>query len=60
MNRQMTNNQLADYLQRFQDWRTGKDERTMDEAGIAPNELTQAIDMAIERLRDIDNTKDKQ
>lgn len=54
----MTNNQLADYLQRFQDWRTGKDERTMDESGIVPKEVTKAIDMAIERLRDIDNNKE--
>lgn len=47
-----TNKELADELQRFQDWRTGKDERTMDEAGIVPRQLTAMIDLSIERLGD--------
>lgn len=39
-------------LRRFQAWRTGKDERTMDEAGIVPAQITQAIDWAIKELED--------
>lgn len=34
----------AQYLRRFQDWRTGKDVRTQKEAGIHPADLTDAID----------------
>lgn len=34
----------AQYLRRYQDWRTGKDIRTQIEAGIEPPELTEAID----------------
>lgn len=34
----------AKYLRRFQDWRTGKDIRTQEDAGIYPADLTDAID----------------
>ena len=32
-----------EYLERFNAWRTGKDERTMEEAGIIPAAVTAAI-----------------
>lgn len=38
----------AEYLRRYQDWRTGKDERTMTEAGIDPKELTKAINQILD------------
>lgn len=38
----------AAYLRRYQDWRTGKDERTMNEAGIEPKELAAAIDQILD------------
>lgn len=31
-------------LRKYQAWRTGKDERTMDEAGIVPSAITSALD----------------
>ena len=34
-------------LTRYQDWRIGRDERTMDEAGLKPKEITAAINWAI-------------
>lgn len=34
----------ANFLRRFQDWRTGKDIRTQEDAGISPADLTDAID----------------
>jgi len=34
-------------IQHYQDWRTGKDERTMDDAGINVREITLALDVLI-------------
>ncbi|WJJ94044.1 hypothetical protein [Neopusillimonas aromaticivorans] len=31
-------------LRKYQAWRTGEDERTMDEAGIVPRAITSALD----------------
>ncbi len=42
--------QAIDYLKRFQAWRTGEDERTMDEAGITPREVTKALNLVINTL----------
>ncbi len=42
--------EAVEYLKRYQAWRTGEDDRTMDEAGISPAELTAAINTAIEEL----------
>lgn len=42
-----TRQQVADYLARYQKWRQGEDERTMEEAGIYPSELGRMIDDAI-------------
>ena len=35
-------------LRKYQAWRTGEDERTMDEAGIVPREITAALNAVIE------------
>lgn len=40
-------NKSIEVLQKFQDWRTGKDERTMKEAGLHPGDITAAIDDVI-------------
>lgn len=40
-------NKSIEVLKKFQDWRTGKDERTMKEAGIHPSDVTAAIDDVI-------------
>ena len=37
-------NKSIETLKRFNAWRTGEDDRTMDEAGIVPSEVTKAID----------------
>ena len=34
-------------LKKYQAWRTGEDERTMDEAGIVPAAITSALDAVI-------------
>jgi hypothetical protein len=36
-------NKSIETLKRFNAWRTGEDDRTMDEAGIVPSEVTAAI-----------------
>lgn len=41
---------LAANLQRYQDWRRGADERTMEEAGLNPDDIGKWLDAAIERL----------
>ena len=35
-------------LKKYQAWRTGKDTRTMDEAGIVPAAITSALDAVLE------------
>lgn len=40
----MTLDQSVIILRRFQDWRTGKDIRTLTDTGMDPHELTIAID----------------
>lgn len=37
-------------LRAYNDWRTGKDERTMDEAGIIPKQLTADIETVCNEL----------
>jgi hypothetical protein len=37
-------------LQRFNRWRRGEDERTMEDAGLSPSEIGEWIDMAIRKL----------
>lgn len=40
----MTTEAAIAYLRRFQAWRTGKDDRTMQEAELTPLRITQAMD----------------
>lgn len=49
----MNNNELkkaAKVLRRYQDWRTGRDIRTLDEANLLPADLTGAIDTILQHL----------
>ena len=46
----MPSGYMLNTLIKFQKWRTGKDERTLDETGLTPKLITQAIDWAIEQL----------
>jgi hypothetical protein len=43
-------NDLAEYLKRYQSWRRGEDDCTMEEADIKPKELGEKIDEAIKWL----------
>lgn len=38
-------------LRRYNAWRTGEDERTMEEAGLSPGEITKAIRDAIAEIK---------
>lgn len=40
-------------LRRYNAWRTGEDERTMDEAGIYAGEITKAIRAAIAEIQEL-------
>jgi|SRR5690554_747577 len=42
--------EITAYLRKYNAWRRGDDERTMDEAGILPEELGRMIDAAVELL----------
>lgn len=46
----MPSGYMLNTLIKYQKWRTGKDERTLDETGLTPKLITQAIDWAIEQL----------
>lgn len=35
------------YLKRYQKWRIGEDDRTMEEADLHPKDITIAVDIAI-------------
>jgi hypothetical protein len=37
-------------LRNYNDWRTGKDDRTMDEAGIVPSQVTKDIETVLNEL----------
>ena len=39
--------EAIEYAERLQAWRTGKDVRTMDDAGITPNGITECIDSLV-------------
>ena len=49
----MPSGYMLNTLIKFQKWRIGEDERTLDEAGLTPRSITLAIDWAIEQLVDI-------
>ena len=37
-------------LRNYNDWRTGKDDRTMDEAGIDPSQISKDLDKVLDEL----------
>ena len=43
-------NEISDYLTKYNSWRRGEDDRTMDDAGINPTELGVMIDRAIKAI----------
>ena len=49
-----SNKELINYLQRYNDWRRGIDDRTMGEAELHPVEIGDAIDLAVIRLKHLD------
>ncbi len=46
----MTNEAVAERLLAFNKWRTGEDDRTMDEAELKPRQITLDIEFAIKAL----------
>ena len=44
-------------LKAFQKWRTGEDDRTMEDAGIVAGEVTKAIDAALQAIRENEKLK---
>ena len=46
----MTSKAVAERLLAFNKWRTGEDDRTMDEAGLKPRQITLDIEFAIKAL----------
>ena len=46
----MTNEAVTERLLAFNKWRTGEDDRTMDEAGLKPRQITLDIEFACEKL----------
>ena len=53
----MTSKAVAERLLAFNKWRTGEDDRTMDEAGLKPRQITLDIEFACEKLSQL---KDEQ
>lgn len=47
----MTNEAVAQRLLVFNKWRTGEDDRTMDEADLKPRQITLDIEFAIKKLQ---------
>lgn len=43
----MTTEAATAYLRRFQRWRSGKDDRTMEEAELTPSGITEAIETVL-------------
>ena len=46
----MTSKAVAERLLAFNKWRTGEDDRTMDEADLKPRQITLDIEFAIKEL----------
>ena len=46
----MTKEAVIERLLAFNKWRTGEDDRTMDEAGLKPRQITLDIEFACEKL----------
>ena len=49
----MTNEAVAERLLAFNKWRTGEDDRTMDEAELKPRQITLDIEFAIKALSEL-------
>ena len=47
----MTNEAVAERLLAFNKWRTGVDDRTMEEADLKPRQITLDIEFAIKELQ---------
>ncbi len=47
----MTSKAVAERLLAFNKWRTGEDDRTMDEADLKPRQITLDIEFAIKELK---------
>lgn len=47
----MTNEAVSQRLLAFNKWRTGEDDRTMDEADLKPRQITLDIEFAIKELQ---------
>jgi hypothetical protein len=50
-NPQMTKEAVIERLLAFNKWRTGEDDRTMDEADLKPRQITLDIEFAIKELQ---------
>ena len=48
---QMTKEAVIERLLAFNKWRTGEDDRTMDEANLKPKQITLDIEFAIKELQ---------
>ena len=48
---QMTKEVVIERLLAFNKWRTGEDDRTMDEADLKPRQITLDIEFAIKELQ---------
>lgn len=46
----MTPKAVSERLQNFNNWRSGEDNRTMDEAGLKPRQITLDLEFAIKEL----------
>ena len=51
----MTNEAVTERLLAFNKWRTGEDDRTMDEAGLKPRQITLDIEFACIKLSQLKN-----
>ena len=51
----MTNEAVTERLLAFNKWRAGEDDRTMDEAGLKPRQITLDIEFACIKLSQLKN-----
>lgn len=49
---------MLEILKSYQSWRRGEDERSMDESGLTPKSIGEAIDFAISAVDERDQIKD--
>ena len=53
----MPDNEKLNFLIKFNGWRTGELEETLDELGLTPRKITEVLDWAIETLKVVNNDK---